>query len=205
MHFKLTEEILKLSDSNNWEQAKIEWTFEYAYCSEELQSCLCGHYPIKNICVLKNSKNTNTTEVGNCCVNKFLGIDDGNKIFTSIKRLKEDLSKSMSPEVLEFLHSKKVLSEYEYGFYLDTIRKRSLSHKQKEIRKRINQKFLDFTSGEVKSQFSRINLVLKWAEENTWFDATFVNSLNESCKRKGKLTEPQKSSLERIISKCKIE
>lgn len=205
MHFTLTEEILKLSDSKYWEQAKNEWTFEYAYNSEEFQSCLCGHYPIKNICVLKNSKNANTTEVGNCCVNKFLGLEDGNKIFTSLKRLKKDLSKSMSLEVLEFLFNKRVLSEWEHNFYLDTIRKRNLSIKQKKIRERLNQKLLDFTSGEANSQFSRINLVLNWAEQNTWFDTTFVNSLKENCKRKGKLTEPQKAALESIISKLKIE
>ncbi|UXX78499.1 hypothetical protein N7E81_19225 [Reichenbachiella carrageenanivorans] len=205
MQFKLTEEILKLSESKIWNQAKNEWTFEYAYSSEELQSCLCGHYPIKNICVLNNSENNNTTEVGNCCVNKFLGIEDGNKIFTSIKRLKEDLTKSMSSEVLEFLFSKKVVSEFEYKFYSDTIRKRKLSTKQETIRERINQKLLDFTSGEANTQFSRINLVLKWADQNTWFDTTFVKSLNESCKRKGKLTDAQKGSLEKIIFKCKIE
>lgn len=101
MHYKLTEEIISLSDSNDWDFAKLEWSFEFAYYAEELQKCLCGHYPIKNICVIKNRKNSSVTEVGNCCINKFLGIDDGNKIFSSIKKLKNDVKASMSAEVIE--------------------------------------------------------------------------------------------------------
>ena len=205
MHYKLTNEIIKLSDSDYWNDAKLEWEFEYAYYSEELETCLCGHYPIKNVCVIKNKENNKQTEVGNCCVNKFLDIDDGNKIFISIKRLKDDLSKSMSPEVLEFMNNKKIISDFEYKFYQDTIRKRKLSDKQLGIREKINQKLLDFTSYESNSNFARINLVLKWATENKWFDISFVNSLKRSCEKNGKLTEKQSIALENIITKLKID
>jgi len=205
MHFKLTEGIIKLSESDFWKFAKNEWAFEYAYYSDDLQRCLCGHYPIKNICVIKNNINKIQTEVGNCCVNKFLGIDDGNKIFTSIKRLKEDSTKSMSLKVLEYLYAKKVLSEFEYKFYLDTIRKRLLSDKQLEIKEKINQKLIDFTSYESNSHFSKINLVFKWAENNNWFDISFINSLKKSCEKKGKLTGNQLKALDNIIKKMKIE
>tara|TARA_R110001583_G_scaffold74134_1_gene205541 strand:- start:1425 stop:2042 length:618 start_codon:yes stop_codon:yes gene_type:complete len=205
MHFKLTEEIIKLSNSDTWNNAKVEWSFEYAYYSEDLQTCLCGHYPIKNICVIKNTENRNETEVGNCCVNKFLGIEDGNKIFSSIKKLKNDLSKSMSSEVLEYLRKKKVLTDFDYSFYSDTIRKRKLSNKQLVIRERINQKLIDFTSYESNSNFSRINLVQKWAEDKSWFDKSFILSLKSSCEKKGKLSEKQTIALENIITKLKIE
>ena len=205
MHFSLTNEIIKLSVSDYWDNAKLEWNFEYAYQSEEKQTCLCGHNPIINICVIKNTQNKNETEVGNCCINKFLGIDKGNKIFDSIKRLKDDLSKSMSAEVLEYLNDKKVITQFEYDFYTDTLRKRNFSDKQLEIRERINQKFLDFTSYEANSVFSRINMVLKWADNNKWFKTDFVQSLKQSCERKGKLTESQSQALENIITKLKIE
>lgn len=204
MHFKLTEEILKLSDSKYWNIAKLEWNFEYAYYSEELQSCLCGHYPIKNICVIKNKNNKRIAEVGNCCVNKFLGIEDGNKIFASIKRVKEDFTKSMSSEVLEYLNNKKALSNFEYKFYTDIIRKRKLSEKQLEIKKRINQKLIDFTSYESNSSFSKINQVLIWAVDNPQFDKGFILSLKESCHKKGRLSEKQKIALDNIIAKFKI-
>ncbi|WP_290806575.1 hypothetical protein [Flavobacterium sp.] len=205
MHFKLTEEIISLSDSRTWDFAKLEWDFEFAYYSEELQTCLCGHFPIKNICVIRNKRNSNQTEVGNCCINKFLGIEDGNKIFTSIKKIKEDNSKSMSAVVIDYIYSKNGISEFEYNFYVDIHRKRNLSFKQLEIKKRINNKFLAFTSYETNSHFNRIKLVLKWAENNSWFDKSFVLSLKKSCERNGKLTENQRLGLENIITKLKIE
>lgn len=46
MHYKLTEEIIALSDYDNWASAKVEWDFTYVYMSEEFQTCLCGHYPM---------------------------------------------------------------------------------------------------------------------------------------------------------------
>ncbi|SDT66750.1 hypothetical protein SAMN05216490_4729 [Mucilaginibacter mallensis] len=205
MHFKLTEEIIKLSVSKYWEIAKNEWDFDYAYQSEEFQTCLCGHYPIKNICVIKNDKNGNETEVGNCCINKFLGIEKGNKIFDSINRLKDDISKSLSAEVLEYLFEKNVITEFEYEFYSDTLRKRVLSEKQMSIREKINKKFLDFTSYETNTFLNRINMVLKWSEDNKWFDRKFVDSLKRDCERKGTLSEKQSSALENIIKKMKIQ
>lgn len=205
MHFKLTEEILKLSSSKIWNSAKNEWIFDFAYYSDTQQTCLCGHFPIRNICVIKNESNNNVTEVGNCCINKFFRIHDGNKIFVSIKRLKEDISKSMSTEVLDFLHLKKIISPYEYDFYSNIIRKRNLSHKQLEFKKRINNKLIDLTSHESKSHLSRINIVLKWTEINSWFDSNFIYSLKAACEKNGKLTQKQISALEKIIKKFKIE
>jgi len=205
MHYKLTKEIIKLSESDYWHSAKEEWSFQHAYYAEETQTCLCGHSPIRNICVIQNTQNNNHTEVGNCCINKFLGIEEGNKIFTSIKRLKDDPSKSMSTEVLEYLNEKSVLSEFEYKFYKDTIRKRKLSTKQLAIRERINRKLLDFTSYESNSNFSRINLVMKWAENRVGFDTSFIKSLQKSCEKNGKLSEKQSQALENIIKKWKIQ
>lgn len=124
MHFKLIEEIIALSNSNSWDFAKLEWNFEFAYYAEDLQTCLCGHFPIKNICVIRNKRNFNQTEVGNCCINKFLGMEDGNKIFTSIKKLKDDNSKNMSLEAIDYIYNKKGISEFEYNFYVDIHKKR---------------------------------------------------------------------------------
>lgn len=205
MHYKLTEEILKLSVSQYWDNAKLEWYFESAYVSDDKQTCLCGHYPIVNICVIKNRENKNITEVGNCCINKFLGIDDANKIFISIKRLKKDIEKSMSIEVIEYLKSKNLINDFEFDFYKDIHRKRNLTDKQLEIKKRVNKKLLDLTSYEGNSLFARINLVLNWAKNKPSFDISFINSLKSSCERFGKLSDKQKIALENIIKKCEIE
>lgn len=205
MHYKLTEEIISLSESKQWDLAKNEWRFEFAYYAEELQSCLCGHYPIRNICVIKNRTNLAVTEVGNCCINKFLGIDAGNKIFSSIKKLKEDIKSSISAEVIEYFYRKRGMSDFEYKFYKSIFRKRNMSERQWEIKEKINRKFLNFTSYETNSHFNKINKILKWAENNTSFDTKFVNSLKDSCIQRGRLTENQLASVDNIIRKCNIQ
>lgn len=205
MHYKLIEEIIDLSEANIWDFAKLEWEFTSAYYSDEEQRCLCGHYPIRNICVITNKINSALTEVGNCCINKFLGIDDGNKIFTSIKRIKEKPKSSMSTEVLEYLYSKNTISDFDYKFYKSIFRRTSMSLKQWDIKEKINQKLLDFASYERNSHFNKINRILKWAEDNTSFDTTYVLSLKQACNRNGKLTEKQLAGLNNIITKFKIQ
>ena len=69
---------------------------------------------------------------------------------------------------------------------------------------RINDKFLAFTSYETNSHFNRINLALKWAENNSGFEKEFILSLKNYCERNGKLSEKQKTALENIITKFKI-
>jgi len=44
--YKLTEEILKRSQSNVWDMAKLEWKLNVIYEAEEPETCLCGHFPI---------------------------------------------------------------------------------------------------------------------------------------------------------------
>ena len=55
--YKLTSELLKLSYSKYWADAKKEWGIQRIYyLDDEPQACLCGHYPIKEVCVIKNNK-----------------------------------------------------------------------------------------------------------------------------------------------------
>jgi hypothetical protein len=204
MSNRLTDEIIALSNSKDWDNAKLEWNFEYAYQNPNFQSCLCGHYPIKNICVIKNLKNSSKTEIGNCCVKKFLGILEGDNFFNSIKKIKIDLSKRMHKDVLYYLYEKKVLNQFEYEFYMDTIRKIKLSEKQLAIRVRINQKFIDFSSNESNSSFDKINKVLEWAKKNEWFSIDFIESLNNNCTKYGKLSPKQLVALDNIIKKNRI-
>ena len=44
--YKLTEEILKRSQSNVWDMAKLEWKLNEIYEAEEPETCLCGHFSI---------------------------------------------------------------------------------------------------------------------------------------------------------------
>jgi hypothetical protein len=106
---------------------------------------LCGH-SIYNICIIENLKNGNKAEVGNCCVKKFMDVDIGDKVILSINRIKKDITKGLNKITLDYLYDNNIINDWEYNFSLNTKLKRRLSGKQLDIRKKINNKFLKFTS-----------------------------------------------------------
>ena len=59
--YKLSKGIIALSQASKWSQAKLEWQLDHIYKEEEPDTCLCGHYPINEICILKNKLNEATT------------------------------------------------------------------------------------------------------------------------------------------------
>jgi hypothetical protein len=123
MKYKLIGNITKLSVSNNWEDAKEEWIPDYISISEGL-SCLCGKYPITQLCHMRNKINNNTTIVGNCCVTKFLGQTSQIKMFKAISENK------INKDLIELASKKYLIVPTEKAFLLRTWRKRKLSLKQ---------------------------------------------------------------------------
>ena len=137
--YKLTQGIIELSESKKWDSAKLEWRLSEVYEAEEPETCLCGHYPIIEICVLSNKRNGNTTHVGNCCVKKFIGLPS-DKIFQAIKRVRKDNEKSLNAEAIQYAHDRGWINDWERDFYLDIMRKRKLSAKQLRKKIQINEK-----------------------------------------------------------------
>jgi hypothetical protein len=139
--FKLIMEIKNLSHSKDWFIARTEWEFKEIYISDFPETCLCGHFPIKEVCVLQNKINNNEITVGNCCVKKFIK-PASERIFQSFKRIKKDSRKSFNREAIEHAFKNSRINQWEYIFYSDTLRKRNLSLKQLEKRKQINEKII---------------------------------------------------------------
>lgn len=137
--FKLTSEIISRSVSKVWEVAKLEWQLSNIYEAEEPETCLCGHYPIIEICEIINSKNGNCTEVGNHCVKKFIGLRS-DSIFQSLKKINKSIDKSVNAETLSYAHNKGWINDRDYQFYSDIIRKRNLSDKQEKWKIAINER-----------------------------------------------------------------
>ena len=133
--------ILPLSQSEDWEAARKEWALHSIIEADEPETCLCGHFPIKEICSIKNRLSGNSAEVGNICVKRFLGLRS-DLIFTALKRVRIHPDKSMNAEAAIFFHSVGVLNDWEYMFTTDTLRKRDLSVKQTNMRVKINAKVL---------------------------------------------------------------
>ena len=134
----LRSEIIDRSVSKQWETARREWSVYDIWLSDEPDVCLCGHSPIKEICDLENGSNGAHVVVGNCCVQRFMELESGN-LFAGLRRIKEDTEKSMNWEMIQHAWQMDWITEWEYVFCVDTIRKRKLSPKQNAIRVRINE------------------------------------------------------------------
>ena len=139
--YKLTQEIIQLSQSKVWDFAKLEWVLDEIYEADEPETCLCGHSPIIEICNLRNKINGQFATVGNCCVKKFIGLPS-DLIFQAVKRVRKDKQKSLNAEAIQHAFQKKWINEWEYKFSIDTMRKRSLTGKQLQTRMNINEKML---------------------------------------------------------------
>ena len=139
--FKLTTDIVARSVSSVWDAAKLEWTLHEVYQAEDPDTCVCGHFPIIELCVLRNKLNRELATVGNCCVKKFIGLPS-DLIFQAIKRVRVDATKSLNGESLAHAKEKGWINQWEYDFYLKIMRKRNLTTKQTEKKLQINRKFM---------------------------------------------------------------
>ncbi|QTL93338.1 hypothetical protein [Aeromonas jandaei] len=138
--YKLTKAIIELSVANQWASAKQEWSLDQVYEADEPMTCLCGHFPIIEICSIKNKINGVSADVGNCCVKKFMELPS-DKIFQAVKRVRKDSTKSLNEVAIEHGYSKRWITEWEKDFYLDIMNKRKLTEKQIAKKKEINELF----------------------------------------------------------------
>ncbi|MEM5370282.1 hypothetical protein V4C53_30170 [Paraburkholderia azotifigens] len=140
----LIRELLALSVSQVWAVAKFEWEPAFVYFNEETNSdgtkhrpgtCLCTHTPIIEHCVIKNRFNGKEATVGNCCVKKFLGVDES-KVFSCLKRIKKNINAAPNAEMIAYLIRKKRLEPEEATFLsltmknhrLDSWKRRGINH-----------------------------------------------------------------------------
>ena len=140
--FQLTCEIIARSDASTWDEAKLEWDLHAIYHQNEPDTCLCGHFPILEICVLRNRQNGNVAIVGNVCVKKFMGLPS-DLVFQAVRRVSKDVSRALNAEAIEHAYTRGWINDWERRFYFDTMRKRALSHNQASKRQEINRKVMD--------------------------------------------------------------
>ncbi|RAJ22877.1 hypothetical protein [Pedobacter cryoconitis] len=142
--FTLTSEIIALSESSTWEGAKREWIFTHAFQRPE-SACLCGKKSIINVCIITNFINDNETEVGNCCVKKFMDMDEGEAVFISLNKLKHDIESNITGVALDMFNETGKITAWEYEFYSDVMKKRKkLSPKQIKYKVAVNRKFMTY-------------------------------------------------------------
>ncbi len=139
--FQLTTEILERSVAQTWDEARREWSLYEIYEADEPETCLCGHFPIIELCVLRNRHNGIQATVGNWCVKNFIGLPS-DRIFQAIKRIRRDPSNSLNPEAIQHAFDRQWITEWERDFYLKIMRKRNLTEKQSAKKLQINDRIL---------------------------------------------------------------
>ena len=139
---QLKAAILRDSRATDWETAKKEWKLlSISEAEDEPETCLCGHFPIVELCKISNIVTGRSVDVGNVCVKRFLGFRS-DLIFQSLKRIRRDLDKSIGEDATVFFFDRGIISEWEYNFQQSTMRKRNLTDKQLASRRKINTKIL---------------------------------------------------------------
>lgn len=144
-HYELAAKIIDLSVATTWDEAKLEWSLIDVFKEDEPDTCLCGHFPILENCLLRNRRNGNEAIVGNVCVKKFLGLPS-DKIFQAINRIAQDNPRSLNAEAIDHAHRKGWINDWERTFYFNTMRTRNLSPRQRQKRIEINDNVLSLVA-----------------------------------------------------------
>jgi hypothetical protein len=133
------ERIIARSEAKSWAEAKLEWNLVEIFEDRDSPgTCLCGHYPITEQCILVNRINGNRVVVGNVCVKRFLGLPTDN-LFQALRRIEKNTAAALNEEMILHAHAHGWINDWEKMFYLDTIRERKLSPRQRAIRVQINE------------------------------------------------------------------
>lgn len=139
---QLMSGLMQLSEEKQiWDIAKLEWKLDYIDEHDEAdETCLCGHYPIKQCCYLVNTKNGSHALVGNCCVNRFRPDLGSEKLFAFLTKLQKNPRASAPVAVVEMAFRKYWITQAEYLFYSDNYLKRQLTAKQWQWKEDINKR-----------------------------------------------------------------
>jgi hypothetical protein len=138
---QLKAHILPLSNAATWEMAVKEWSLTGIHEADEPETCPCGHFPILEVCSMHNRVTGHSTEVGNICVKRFLGLRS-DLVFAAIKRIRKEPDKSLNADAIVFFRERAVLTEWEANFCHSTMRLRGLTAAQLSKRRDINRKVL---------------------------------------------------------------
>ena len=96
----LVKQILKLSNSQIWGEAKLEWQLVNLSLQEHSDHCICGH-EIKEQCHIENIKNGNKTIVGNVCIFQFLNLKTAGA-FKGLKRIQQDITANCNEALINY-------------------------------------------------------------------------------------------------------
>lgn len=138
---KLLEGLLALSAAQDWESARMEWSLVDVAESGEGDRCLCGHHPVHDLCRMRNSATGLEALVGNCCAKRFMGMHS-DAIFSGIKRVAANPSKSLGDEALALATRNGWITGWEEALYRKASQKKGVTDSQAAKKAEINERIL---------------------------------------------------------------
>ncbi len=132
-----------------WNQIAQEWVLsehlDYRGDPEVEETCLCGHYPIKELFYFRNKFTEQEILVGNICVKKFFLMSCSNRILVDFIHTNRINKKTIL--LARTLH---LINDWETTFMLKVWRKRTFSDNQSskcdEIERKIRRGFELFSN-----------------------------------------------------------
>lgn len=141
----LMREIQARSTAKDWRDARREWEISRVFFSEPDNPgrCLCGHFPIREHCVLRNRVNGNVVTVGNVCVKRFFDLN-AEDLFAAFRKIMKNLEATMSAKAIDYAHGRDWINDWERDHCLSICgrSKRKLSPRQLAKRVEIHKKIL---------------------------------------------------------------
>ena len=119
----------------------MEWSLSRIEFADDPETCLCGHWPIVELCYLGNRLNGSEALVGNVCVTKFFDLGS-NLVFDGLRRVIADDTRPLNDAAIDFSVRQGWVNSWEDGFLRDTARKRVLSARQAWAREGINRRII---------------------------------------------------------------
>lgn len=144
--YALVREILARSVATTWPDAKQEWELSGVVFSapDDPGTCLCGHFPIRERCVLTNRETGAEVVVGNVCVKKFLDHLGAEGLVADFRKIMRNHEAALGAKAIDYAYRQGWINDWERDFGLNTCRKRRRTPSPKERRKRaeINAKII---------------------------------------------------------------
>lgn len=123
----LKQHILALSEAKSWEDAKHEWKLDHVQVLEvdeecPPETCPCGHFPIVEMCWIRNQKNSELTFVGNVCVRRFMGME-ADAVAAGFKRVMLNRERALNVAATKFAYAQGWITEWVTSWSMRTFAK----------------------------------------------------------------------------------
>lgn len=139
---KLKESIIENSINKDREKAKWEWEVINSYLMPWYTTCLCGKYPISEVCELQNKNNSKKVMVGNDCVKYFFDADHS-YIYSAIKKIEENINNVVNDKIIIYALEKWRIDATQKSFYILMRRRKDPWEYQLKVRQDVNKILLE--------------------------------------------------------------